>query len=194
MRSNRDAFNVGREHERIVCAKMRLARRDVDAREEPEQDRKLQVHERARRRAIREVETDAPALGLQLATRMEVELQDQIGASRERQGDAIGVGVRLLPHGPAAERRVVQTAAHALIAWFGVGVIGPAGRAGGVAEVEDVVDHRSRCRPEIDGADPPVFLQAERDHEVPIDVGAVRRDGPGDGQLDDQVRRPELPT
>src|SRR5580700_2129878 len=66
--------------------------------------------------------------------------------------------------------------------------------AGDIGEVEHVVDGFGSAGADFDGANPLIFRQPDRDHEIAIDIGAACGNMVSVRKADNQIRLAELPS
>ena len=66
--------------------------------------------------------------------------------------------------------------------------------AGGIREIQNMMDNRPRRRLHINSGDPFVFGEPKRHRDIAIDVRTVRGDVVSGGHFDDQIRFAEHPA
>ena len=193
---DRDHFDIDRQDHAVLPDVFLLPRRDVDPHQNPEERRHRHDRPWPGRRLVRAMEAQRRAILLRrLAVLVIVDLQDQVGAFGQEPGQTVAERRRVRAQIPAAEVAHVPIGpAHAVITGGGIGGVGTAGFAAGIEEIENVMNHARRPGLELEGVDPRVLGEIQRDDKVAIDVRSLDRHGISLGRLRDKIGGPQLPA
>ena len=187
MTTRAERLDVDGQHERVVDRVTRLTGGNVDAHREAELRRHLDRQQRFGRPLLREVNRQPALLVLDLAGRMQMQLDDDVRARRKRLRDAVGKESRRHARHPTADasdaaigaalpaaarpapapESAEDSSAEAGQHFVGADAAGVHRRT---QEEQRVVDHLAGARLEIDGRDPFVVGKIQRQDDVAIQI------------------------
>ena len=192
MASGAERLDVHREQEGVPDRVSFFLRRDIDPHGKPECGRNLDGHQRFVGTPFRKVESQPSTFTLGSAGRMQMELHHDVGVGAKRLRDAVRKKSRRHPRHPSAD----PTRAPAALLTPAAGaapstessdaagsqsgqhiVAADVRRVGGRRQKKErVVNNFASARLEVDGGDPLVLEQVQRQHDVAIKVRTVGGD------------------
>ena len=102
--------------------------------------------------------------------------------------------MRLRADRPSAQRFRGPTRTHAAETRLGAFLRPRMHLAARIGKIEDVMHHGARRRMHVDSRDPFVFGKAQRDGDVAVNIGPIRRHMISRGHLDNQIGLAQLPS
>ncbi len=196
MRVSAHAYGINRHRQGIGIAddEILFSRRNVEAGEKRIGRRHLDPGQSSVRGFAGKIKADEGFFHFRFSGGMEMVLDDKIGLLLNTQRQAVGEEVRLGPESPASQGNAGAGDPHPAESRLATLLRPLMHTAVGIAEVKHMMHHRARRGPHVNGRDPFVFCQSERNGDVAIDIRAIRRHVVGGGHFDDEIGLAELPA